>query len=364
MSRARFASAFAAGSDWSSVLEQALRQLPRIRTAGANLGFLYLSDQFNDYIAPILSRLREATGVEHWVGASGVGVIGDRGAEMDNPAISIMLGQFPADSFRVFSGRSPLPRDFAAYGALIHADPRTPDMGELVQDMATRVRAATLVGGMASARDTAWQIADAPLTGGLSGAAFDSRVRLLTGVSQSCVALPGSWRVTEANDNLIDKIDGRPALDIFREAIGPARGADLRHAIRNVQVGLTSGPEDRRLFAVRYIVAADVRTGRIAINDNLTAGQHLVFVQQDEHSAREDLHNMLVELREACPSEPRGALYVSCLGRGGAMFERDQTEIEMIAEVFGDLPLAGFFAAGEIVGARVLGYTGALTLIL
>lgn len=364
MSRHRFATAFAAGSDWMLTLDQALRQLPRIRTAGANLGFIYLSDQFADYLPMMLTRLREATGVAHWVGATGVGVMGDRGAEMDSPAVALMLGQFAPDSFHVFSGRTPLPRSFAAYGAVIHADPRTPDMGELVQDMAARVRGATLAGGMASARATSWQVADIALTGGLSGVAFDSRVRLLTGVSQGCIPLRGSWRVTRANDNLIETIDGRPALEVFREAIGPAQGADLRHAIRNIQVGLASSAEDRRLFAVRYIVAADVRTGRIAINDNLSAGQHLVFVRQDEESARDDLASMLRELRDACPSEPRGAIYVSCLGRGGALFERDDSEIEMIAEVFGDLPLAGFFASGEIVGQRVLGYTGALTLIL
>ena len=46
------------------------------------------------------------------------------------------------------------------------------------------------------------------------------------------------------------------------------------------------------------------------------------------------------------------------------MFEHDEVEIEMIRAVFGDIPLAGFFAAGEIAGDHLFGQTGTLTLFL
>ncbi|HEX5127333.1 MAG TPA: FIST N-terminal domain-containing protein [Rhodocyclaceae bacterium] len=364
MSSHRFASAFAVAGDWERALDQALRQLPRLQLADANLGFVYFSDQFSGAINNILARLRRATGVQDWVGSSTVGVLADRGAALDAPGISLMLCSFPAGSFRVFSGRKPLPRDFGAYGAVVHADPHTPDMSDLVQDMASKIRADGLSGGLASARGTAWQVAGDALTGGLSGAAFDKQVRLITGVSQGCEPLPNSWRITRARDNQIEAINGRPALEVFREAIGSSLGTDLRRAVRHVSVGLTDTAEDRRLFAVRRIVGVDVQTGRLAINDNIAPGQHMLFVRQDERSARDDLANMLNELQDACPGQPRGAIYVSCLGRGGALFERDETEIEMIADVFGDMPLAGFFAAGEIVGSRLFGFTGALTLFM
>ena len=357
-----FTSAWAEGSTWEDALQGVLARLARLPQA--NLGLLYVSDHFSFAISEILSRLRQHTGVLEWVGATGVGVLGNEGAALDAPGISVLLGAFPLDSFRVFSGRKPLPRDFAAYAALVHADPLTPDMAELVQDMALKVRGGRLAGGLACAREQAWQIAGEALKGGLSGVAFDERIQTLTGVSQGCQPLPGSWRITAARDNLIERIDGRPAVEVFREAAGPALGADLRRAVSTLLVGLTDDAEDRRQYAARRIVALDVRSGRLAINDSLSAGQNLVFLKRDENAARDDLARMLVDLRAACPRPPRGAVYVSCASRGGMMFERDDSEIQMIRETFGDIPLAGFFAAGEIAGDRLYGQTGCLTVFV
>ena len=36
----------------------------------------------------------------------------------------------------------------------------------------------------------------------------------------------------------------------------------------------------------------------------------------------------------------------------------------MIQDELGDVPLAGFYASGEIAGHRLYGYTGVLTLFL
>ena len=362
MNAPRFASAWASASGWEDTLQAILSSLPRLPQA--NLGFLYVSDHFAFALEPMLNRLRQHTGVLEWVGATGVGVLGNQGAALDEPGISVLLGAFPLDSFRVFSGRKPLPRDFAAYAGIVHGDPLTPDMSELVADMSQKIRGGRLAGGLASARQQAWHVAEEPLTGGLSGVAFNNQIQTLTGVSQGCLPLPGSWRVTQAQDTLIERIDGRPATDVFREAAGPALGADLRRAVSSLLVGLTDDGQDRRQFTARRIVALDVRSGRLAINDSVDKGQHIIFLKRDERAAREDLQHMLQDLREACPHPPKGGIYVSCAGRGGIMFERDEAEVDMIREVFGDIPLAGFFAAGEIAGSRLFGQTGALTLFV
>ena len=39
-------------------------------------------------------------------------------------------------------------------------------------------------------------------------------------------------------------------------------------------------------------------------------------------------------------------------------------ELKMINEVLGDLPIAGFYANGEVAGNQLYGYTGVLTLFL
>lgn len=362
MNSPRFASAWSAAAGWEDALHAVLADLPHLPQA--NLGFVYISDHFSFAIEPILARLRQHSGVLEWVGATGVGVLSNHGASLEAPGISVMLGAFPLDSFRVFSGRKPLPRDFSPYSAIVHADPLTPDMSELVHDMAQKIRGGHLAGGLASARQQAWQIADEPLTGGLSGVVFNDSIQTLTGVSQGCAPLPGNWRVTQAQETLIERINGRPAVEVFQEAAGPALGADLRRAVSTLMVGLSDDEEDRRLYTARRIVALDMRSGRLAINDSVSRGQNIIFLKRDESAAHEDLEHMLADLSAACPHPPKGAIYVSCASRGGVMFDHDETETAMIREAFGDIPLAGFFAAGEISGDHLFGQTGTLTLFL
>jgi hypothetical protein len=50
--------------------------------------------------------------------------------------MALMLCDLPADQYRVFSGAQPLPQQFKAYSALVHADPQTPDLAELIAEMA------------------------------------------------------------------------------------------------------------------------------------------------------------------------------------------------------------------------------------
>ncbi|MBC7994585.1 MAG: FIST C-terminal domain-containing protein, partial [Rhizobacter sp.] len=56
-----------------------------------------------------------------------------------------------------------------------------------------------------------------------------------------------------------------------------------------------------------------------------------------------------------------GAIYVSCVGRGGPHFGAPSAELAIIRRALGDVPLAGFFASGEIARRHLYGYTGVLT---
>jgi small ligand-binding sensory domain FIST len=57
----------------------------------------------------------------------------------------------------------------------------------------------------------------------------------------------------------------------------------------------------------------------------------------------------------------KGAIYISCAGRGGAHFGGPSAELRIVQHALGDVPLVGFFAGGEIARHHVYGYTGVLT---
>jgi small ligand-binding sensory domain FIST len=68
-------------------------------------------------------------------------------------------------------------------------------------------------------------------------------------------------------------------------------------------------------------------------------------------------------LAAAVAAAPRmaGAIYISCAGRGGPHFGAAHAELAVVRRALGDVPLVGFFAAGEVGRHHLYGYTGVLT---
>jgi small ligand-binding sensory domain FIST len=95
----------------------------------------------------------------------------------------------------------------------------------------------------------------------------------------------------------------------------------------------------------------------------------LAFCRRDAAAARRDLVRICSEIRDEleqpaharAPARIRGALYVSCAGRGGPHFGAPSAELQIVRHALGDVPLAGFFAGGEIARHHLYGYTGVLT---
>jgi small ligand-binding sensory domain FIST len=360
----------------------------------ATLGWFYLTDHYAPLAEVLLDELRRRWPGVAWVGAVGVGVAASGVEYFDEPALVLMLAELPRERFRVYSGVRPI-GDFAAHVAQVHADPATPELAELIGDLAGRSATGYLFGGLASARNRTLHIADAVLEGGLSGVAFDAQVALVSRVTQGCQPVGPARRITEADNNAIATLDGEPALDCLLADLGLA-GREPREAlprIRQTLVGLsdpaersadgaprrnTFGPDTR----VRHLVGLDPARRGIAIADHATVGQTLAFCRRDTEAARRDLVRICSEIREEVEPEVgavhttvpggeppalapgrgiAGAIYVSCSGRGGPHFGAPSAELAIVRRALGDVPLAGFFAAGEIARHHLYGYTGVLT---
>ncbi|HWS11660.1 MAG TPA: FIST C-terminal domain-containing protein [Rhodocyclaceae bacterium] len=362
MSEVLLAGAHSLVDDWPGALEASLARLSL--PPGANLGFVYFSDRHAEHAEAMLARLREATGIEEWVGSVGIGICGTGSAAVDAGGIALLAGRFPEGGFRVFSGRQPLTGGAEPYFAVVHADPGTPDMGDLVMDMASKVSSGFVTGGLSSSHSKSVQIADGVLAGGISGVAFGESVPVATRLTQGCSPLPGRHVITEAERNIIGRIDGRPALEVYKEAVGEVLARDMARAAHYVLAGLPVAGRDAGDYLARNVIGVDPKNGLIAINELVEKGRPLLFLRRDATAAREDMHRMLGELRDSLPGPPKGGLYFSCLARGGNMFGEDSVEPRLIRAAFGDIPLAGFFCNGEISHDQLYGYTGVLTLFL
>jgi small ligand-binding sensory domain FIST len=55
-----------------------------------------------------------------------------------------------------------------------------------------------------------------------------------------------------------------------------------------------------------------------------------------------------------------GALYFSCVARGPPLVGPNGEEVRLLRDGLGAIPLAGFYANGEISNNKLYGYTGVL----
>jgi small ligand-binding sensory domain FIST len=333
--------AFAHGPDWRACVEALGRP-------GRGLGFVYFTDVLAGEADKILDSLKTQTGVRDWIGSVGTGILATGTEYQDGPALAAMVADL--DAFSVFSGRAPLKAN-GSFG-VVHADPAAPDLPGLVSDMSAKVGTGYIVGGVSSSRSRTVQIANEVLSGGLSGAVLGEEVAVATRLTQGCTPYPGRFRVTEGEDNIIARLDGRPALEVLLEAVGGERTQLL--------VGLPVPGSDTGDYTARNIVGVDPKAGLIAIGDLVEPGMEVLFCKRDAAAAKKDLEGILSSLKRDAP-HPRGALYYSCVARGEHMFGSRGAELDLVKRSLGEVPLVGFFCNGEISRNRLYGYTGVLT---
>jgi small ligand-binding sensory domain FIST len=405
---------------WAQLASQGAAQL------GATLGWCYLTEELADSAETILAGLREHLPDVAWVGGVGVGVLANGVEYIDEPALSVMLCNLPASEWRIFHGREPMPAlaplasassaisggragtpagAWQAHTAQVHADGHSPDLPDLIKELAERTATGYVFGGISTGQTQSLHLALDPhphshdaapaappgkaaaaasgvWRGGLSGVAFSERVRLVSRVTQGCEPVGPRREVTAAHRNVVYELDGLPALNCLLRDIGAPLTIndsdwqrDALPKVRTTLVGLTDAGSDLLSHGahfgadtrVRHLVGLDPGRHGIALSDLVEPGMQLAFCQRHTDAARQDLVRICAEIREEFdpsehPGRPAvGAIYISCSGRGGPHFGAPNAEMEIIAHALGDVPVVGMFASGEIARHHLYGYTGVLT---
>ena len=371
---ARFTATVAVG-DPASLAERCIVGMPS--ADGANLGLLYVTEAAAPALPRLVGALTEHTGINSWVGGVGLGVCSATEEIFDQAAGVAMTAALPPDSFRVFAPTddpgSDMPRRHAEWMervqpslALVHADPRCPDLPRAAIEVAA-ASGAFLVGGLVSHRCPQPLLArtrgeDGLGANGMAGLMLAPEISVATGLTQGCSPIGPVHRIDEARDNVVMIIDGRPALSVFIEDIGPTLANDLRRVGGLIFAGLPVAGSDTGDYLVRNLLAIDPGRGWLVIGAEIAAGDPIVFCRRGPDSAREDMGRMLRQLSARLSGPPKAGIYVSCVARGAALFGDTGVETTLIRNALGDFPLIGFFANGEISRDRFYGHTGVLTL--
>ena len=359
---------------WQEAIDDCLQQTGKAENA--NLAFLYVTDGYAKNLGEILRCLKQKTGIVHCVGSVGSAINCTNTEYYEQPAMVMMLADFPEHSFTLFNHAEDT-HHFSAKGeaddfmagvriALVHGDPRNGQLPQVLEQLSDRLDNGYLIGGITSSEEQRFfQIANDISEGQVSGVVFNHNVPIASGLSQGCTPIGETHMLTDCDQHMAISIDNRPALEVFKQEIGKALANDINRAAGYIFAAFPVRGSDTADYMVRNIIGIDPRNNMLAISDQMTADTPIMFCRRDRRAAINDMQRMLTELKKRIGSTtPRGGIYISCMGRGRHLFGDDNIEMKMISEVFGEIPIVGFYANGEIAGQRLYGYTGVLTLFL
>lgn len=153
--------------------------------------------------------------------------------------------------------------------------------------------------------------------------------------------------LTKSEGNVLLEIDGRPALEVYKEVLGehasglPASG--LLHPL------LVQTPE---ADFVRTLVGVDAKRNSLTFAGDVPTGRRAYFMRANFDRLIQGAQGAASDSVAASVHQADLAILVSCVGRKLVLKERTQDEIDAVRKVVGkDAVLTGFYSYGEICPA-------------
>ena len=384
----RFAAALSTQAEASRAVAETCEAALAELGGTPDLAFAFVSHHHGPDFAPLAAALCDALGTKALLGCTGESIVGgDREVE-NQPALSLWLARLPGASLSpmhlaferapeggaIVGWPSGLAEPWPDGAALIVlGEPFSFPADLLLERMNEDRPGVPVLGGMASG---GWSPGQNRLLFGRrefndgAVAVLLSGVRVRSVVSQGCRPIGRHYVITKSQRNVIQELSGQPPLAQL-QALLPELTAEERQQMQSgLHVGRVvneyQGQFERGDFLVRNVVGADPESGAIALGDYVRTGQTVQFHLRDAESADEDLRTLLRAAREAGGGTAGGLLF-TYNGRGTRLFERPDHDARAVRQELGPLPLAGFFAQGElgpIAGRNALhGFTASLALI-
>jgi small ligand-binding sensory domain FIST len=347
-------------------VEAAANARDQIAGEPPSLAVLLASRAHTDEAAAVLAGVHQTVQVPALVGCVAQAIVaGDREIE-DEPAVAVWLASglpaaaetFQLDFVRTATGGllagyrfDKAARDFH----LLLPDPFSFPADVLLEHLNADLPGTTVMGGLVSGArgpggSRLFHDHDVVTSG-----AVGVRLPGLHGVpivSQGCRPIGYPYIVTGARGAVITELGGRSPIERLREIVEVLPPDQQELVTHGLQIGIVvdehlaaPGQGD---FLIRGLLGADPSNGAIEIGEIVEVGTTVQFQVRDAVGADHDLRAALVHADSDLPGRPAGALLFTCNGRGRRMFGVANHDAAAIEDLLHGIPLAGFFAAGEI----------------
>jgi small ligand-binding sensory domain FIST len=369
---ARFAAALSTLPHTAAAVEQVCQSATSQLGCRPDLAVVFVSPHHVEHLAEIAVQICDAIGCDALIGCTGESIVGGNREIESREAISLWLAALPGTTVKlmhlefeqtregsIFTGwDANLPEPWPSEAAmLLMGEPFSFPADELVRRINEDHPGIPVLGGMASGGvapgENQLVLGRERYTQGAVTAMLYGNVRISSVVSQGCRPIGQPYVVTRCEANVIHELGGVPPLVRLQEILKSLSEQEKQQVQRGLHLGrVLSEYQDefhRGDFLVRNVMGADPNTGAVAIGDYPRLGQTVQFHIRDELTADDDLRKLLgVVGKTAGLSKSRGALLFTCNGRGTRLFSSSNHDATCLQEILGDLPVAGFFAQGEI----------------
>lgn len=349
-----------------------------------SVAFVFTTEDYQDHWEDFSETLRVHGHVPTLIGATSTGIVGT-GAEVEGGrGFSVVLMHLPESKVKVrqvsaeMVEESSTPRDWhegndhqelpKVWLACMECV-RFP-VESWLQQWNEAYPGVPMLGGLISGESKLY-LNEESVSGGLLVGLYGD-VPVQTIVSQGCKPIGHSFTVTAVEHNVLQTLGSLPAYQVLNAAFETLTPQEKERAKGNLFAGLAMSEYveefKRGDFLVRHILGADPATGAVALGAMPRVGQTLQYQLRDAKAATEELQALLLQaVAQRKEPRPGAGLLFTCGGRGKGLFGVPHHDAGLVDRFFPELPVAGFFAAGEIgpVGARnfIHGYTASIGLI-
>lgn len=313
--------------------------------------------------APLIDRIRQLYPKAYLMGCSTAGEIHDDTVADDTLCITAIA----FEKARIeFQSHALSHHDAFEAGKNIISAIRTEDLKHIfVLSEGLNINGSQLVMGMRSAIDV-----NIPISGGLAGDGTDFKTTFLIGDGKAApdqivlAALYGDIRIgcasfggwdtfgiervaTKTQENILFELDGKPALDLYKEYLGD-KSKELPASALLFPLSIRMADSD--VSYVRTILAVDEEKKSLIFAGDIPLNAYCKLMKSNSSKlidgsmkAAEWSMDMLQT------NSVQLAILVSCVGRKLVLKQRVDEEVEAVRDVVGSkATITGFYSYGEI----------------
>jgi len=358
--------------NWAQAVESLADQLENQLGGKPDFLLAFISPDYKKYFEEIASALRLRLQPTAFLGCTAGGIVGG-GEEVEQQSALTLTGAIlPGVNFKTFHiTNDALPDLDDAPGSweklmqiesgekpsfLLLCDPFSFKVDSFIQGLDYAFPKLIKLGGLASGGHKAGEnrliCDDKVFRSGLVGVALTGNIQVESVVAQGCRAIGKPSRVTKCDRNLLYELDGKPAVNVLRDAIERLSDREQKLAKDAIFLGVAMNEfQDKFVdgdFLVRNIFGIEPMSGALLVGEVLRSERTVQFHIRDAATSRDDLRAMLKRYVDKFGNTARGALLFSCLGRGQHLYGEANHDSECFRDFLGDIPIGGFFCNGEI----------------